>query len=131
MRRLVKADQHPVHQMAGSQYQHHREPNRSKVERGAQCSLIEKENGREDRESRTAYPMGRRRFGVVVWRWGGFHPFGAVRVAIRRSGERQASASTALNRYDKFSISASRNRFTRKSQTISSPFSTTVISHPR
>ena len=71
MRRLVEADQHPVHQMAGGQDQRHSEPDRSKVQRGAQRSLIEKENGREDREGRSAHPMGLRRFeqGFCRWTW--------------------------------------------------------------
>ena len=34
----------------------------SKVQSGTQCRLSEKKNGREDRESRTAHPMGPMRF---------------------------------------------------------------------
>ncbi len=40
----------------------HSEPDKSKVQCRGQCSLIEKKNGGENRESRAAYPMGLLRF---------------------------------------------------------------------
>src|ERR1700680_3584177 len=120
-----------MHKMAGSQYQRHRQPEISKAQRNAQCRLIEEENDRYDWKRRAAHPMRLGGFEQVFCRSRGVHRVRVIRVAIRLCGEQQASASTALNMYDKFSISATGNRLGRKSHTISSPSSTAVISHPR
>ena len=44
MRRFVKADQHPVHEMAGDEDQRHRQPVKAAIDGEAQRSLCDKEN---------------------------------------------------------------------------------------
>ena len=131
VRRLVKANQHSVHEMARGQYERDTEPDRTKIKGGRQGSLIQKEYSHKDREGRTAHPMRWRRFEQVFCRWGWVHHVRVIRAAIRRSGERHASASTARKVYDRFSISARGNRFCRKSHATSRPYSAPVISQPR
>src|ERR1700760_3729720 len=103
VRRLVKSDQHPMHQMAGAQYQKHRNPEGIKVQRSSQDGLVKKENGGQDWEGRAADPMRFSWFQQNICRWRCIHRVRVIREAIRLCGERQASSSTTRKMYDKFS----------------------------
>ena len=131
VRRLVKADQHAVHEMAGDQDQRRGEPVVCAIHGEAQRRLREEEQRGEHGERGAAEPMRRVRFDRSLDGRRGIHHSSWVRAAMLVSGERQAPASRFWKMRPRFSTSASGKSFGRKSHTTSSCSASSVISQAR